>query len=44
MYENDVNLVEDDATALGLDFKKYEASMTGGYAVLLVVNPYNDYH
>ncbi len=37
-------MVKDDARAMGLDFQEYESGMSGGYAVLLVISPNNDYH
>lgn len=39
-----VELVKDDAKAMGLSFQEYKPDMSGGYAVLLVINPYEDYH
>lgn len=39
-----VELVKDDAKAMGLNFQEYEEGMSGGYAVLLVVKPGADYH
>lgn len=39
-----VDFVKDDARAMGLDFQEYESGMSGGYAVLLVISPNNDYH
>lgn len=39
-----VQLVTEDARAIGLNFQEYEEGMNGGYAVLLVVSPGFDYH
>lgn len=39
-----VDLIKDDAAAIGLHFQEYQHGMMGGYAVLLVVKPGEDYH
>lgn len=40
-----VDMVTEDANAIGLDFKEYEEGMSGGKKVALVVSTYNmDYH
>ena len=39
-----VEMIKNDASAMGLNFQEYKEEMSGGYAVLLVIKPGRDYH
>jgi hypothetical protein len=41
---NLIGLIAADMATVGLDFIPYSSDLTGGYAIIVVVNPLRDYH